>query len=98
MDNQNNSPKHTQGKNSVFAAQMKIVFAAFRKAPKTMYMASVETGIERANICRYVAKWKRSQKLVIVKNDFCEISKYRADYYTTAPDLFTKITPKGQMI
>ncbi len=43
-----------QGKDKHFQAQMQKVFAALYRQPKTMLMASIETGILRANICRYV--------------------------------------------
>ena len=59
-----------------FRAQMKKVFEAFKRQPATMLMVSVETGILRANICRYVAKWKREGIISYVKQDIYPISKY----------------------
>lgn len=90
-----NSPKvflqKEQGKNTVFQAQMKRVFASFKQHPKTMLSVSVETGILRANICRYVAEWKKENKIELVKIGICPISKHRAGFYTTNQELFPLI-------
>ena len=66
--------------------QEKRVFKAFQSHPKTMLMVSVETGILRANICRYVAGWKRESRIGIATFGLCAISKHRAGFYTTNPD------------
>ena len=56
----NQSPKNSkQGKDKKFIGQMTKVFKAFYSHPKTMLMVSIETGILRANICRYVAFWEK---------------------------------------
>ena len=61
METQNNKANAFQHKrqpqDTNFQAQMQRVFAALYRQPKTMLMASIETGILRANICRYVAEW-----------------------------------------
>ena len=56
-----------QGKSTHFQAQMKRVFAALYRQPKTMLMVSIETGILRANICRYVAEWEKENRICIVR-------------------------------
>jgi hypothetical protein len=90
-NNQLNSPLHKrQGKSTQFQAQMERVFAAFKRQPSTMLMVSVETGILRANICRYVAKWKKSNSIHLFKQGLCKVSKHRAGYYTTDTNLFTQ--------
>jgi hypothetical protein len=90
--NQLNSPKvfshKGQGKSTHFQAQMKRVFAALYRQPKTMLMVSIETGILRANICRYVAEWEKENRICIVRKGICPISKHRAGFYTTNPELF----------
>lgn len=90
--NQLNSPKvfshKGQGKSTHFQAQMKRVFAALYRQPKTMLMVSTETGILRANICRYVAEWEKENRICIVRKGSCPISKHRAGFYTTNPELF----------
>jgi len=93
MNNTLNTPRHLQSKDKQFYGQMKIVFAAFYKQPKTMLMVSIETGILRANICRYVAKWEKQNCIRIVRKGICPISKHRAGLYTTNPDLFPIVEP-----
>lgn len=87
-----NSPKvflhKEQSKSTVFQAQMKRVFAAFQKQPKTMLAVSVETGILRANICRFIAIWRKSGLVKVAKYGICPISKHRAGFYTTNQELF----------
>jgi hypothetical protein len=89
-----NTPSYSlqngQGKDKRFEAQMKRVFAAFRHKPSTMLMVSVETGILRANICRYVAEWKRQGRIHEAYQGLCSVSKHRAVYYTTDPNLLTQ--------
>lgn len=95
MDKPISTPRNTlrkgQSKDRHFRAQMKLVYTAFHKQPKTMLMVSIETGILRANICRYVADWKRQGKIRLVKFGFCNISKHVAGYYTTNPKLYPAI-------
>ena len=101
--NQLNSPKvfshKGQGKDKHFQAQMQRVFTAFLRHPKTMLAVSVETGILRANICRYVAELEKENRICIARKGICPISKHRAGFYTTNPDLFKSIVkpskPKG---
>jgi hypothetical protein len=69
-----------------FQAQKKRVFAALFKRPKTMLMVSIETGILRANICRYVAFWEKKNCITMIGKGICPISKHRAGFYTANPD------------
>jgi hypothetical protein len=100
--NQLNSPKvfshKGQGKSTHFQAQMERVFAALYRQPKTMLMVSIETGILRANICRYVAEWEKENRICIVRKGICPISKHRAGFYTTNPDLFTAIVEHSNTV
>lgn len=100
--NQLNSPKvfshKGQGKSTHFQAQMKRVFAALYRQPKTMLMVSIETGILRANICRYVAEWEKENLICIVRKGICPISKHRAGFYTTNPDLFKSIVESSNTV
>ena len=77
-------------KDTHYQIQSKIIFAAFHQAPATMLMVSIETGILRANICRYVAKWQKSNSIHLLKQGLCKVSKHRAGYYTTDTNLFTQ--------
>lgn len=93
--NQKNSPKvflhKGQNKNTDFQPQIKRVFAALYKQPKTMLMVSIETGILRANICRFVAEWTKLNCIRVIRKGICPISKHRAGFYTTNPKLFPVI-------
>ena len=80
-------------KESTKKVQTQRTFQAFKPHPKTMKMVSVETGIDRPNICRYVAKLERLNKITVVKTAPCEITKHKAKYYSTDPDYFP---PKSQ--
>ena len=80
-----------QGEDKHFEAQMKRVFTAFSKQPKTMLMVEIETGIMRPNICRYVSKWKKQDCIGIVRLCTCPISKRGGvQQLTTNPELFAK--------
>ena len=82
-----------QGKDKHFQGQTQRVFAALYRQPKTMLMVSIETGILRANLCRYVAEWEKENRICIVRKGICPISKHRAGFYTTNPDLFPIVEP-----
>jgi hypothetical protein len=101
-NNQLNSPEiHSfvsKGKDKHFEAQMKKVFKAFLQQPKTMLMVSIETSILRANICRYVAKWEKQSRIIKVCKSHCIISKRRAGYYTTNPDLVPDIVEPSNTV
>jgi len=77
-----------QGKYKHFHNQMKTVFACLYNQPKTMLMVSKETSILRANICRYIAKFRKEDVVFLVRKGICPISKDRAGFYTTNPALF----------
>ena len=89
-----NTPKNFlqlgQNKDKHFEAQQIKVFEAFKRQHSTMLMVSIETGILRANICRYVSEWQKSKSIVLLSEGLCKISKYRAGYYTADTKLFSK--------
>lgn len=85
------TPNHKrQDEDTHFEVQMKRVFAAFQRKPSTMLMVSIETGILRANICRYVAKWQKHNRIQRIETGICEISKHRSGYYSTDKSLFNE--------
>ena len=90
LNTPSNSLHKRQGKDKHFDVQMKRVFAAFKHKPSTMLMVSIETGILRANICRYVAEWQKQGSIHLLKQGLCKVSKHRAGYYTTDTNLFTQ--------
>jgi len=90
LNTPSNSLHKRLGKVKHFEVQMKRVFAAFKRKPSTMLMVSIETGILRANICRYVAKWQKGNSIHLLKQGLCKVSKHRAGYYSTDTNLFTQ--------
>lgn len=80
-------------KDKHFEAQMIKVFAAFKKKPSTMLMVAKTNGIDRANICRYVAIWYKQGKIQLLKYGYCKVSKRRAGYLTTNQALFNQTLP-----
>lgn len=80
-----------QGKDKHFKAQMKRVYKAFSETPKTMLQVSNETNVRRANICRYVGKWKKADKIGVAFLGVCPVSKKKGvQFLTTDPDLYLK--------
>ena len=78
-NNQTNNPER-HDKDTHFKAQMQRVFSALYREPKTMLMVSIETGVLRA-------KWRKQDNIKEVKKGICNISKHRAGYFTTNPEL-----------
>lgn len=72
------------GKDNIFSGSQEFrIYRAFTRSPKTMLMVAHQTNIERANICRYIAKLKKSNQIQFVGFGLCEVSKVRAGYYQT---------------
>lgn len=63
--------------------QVKKTADYFRKTDQgaTMLQASRDLGIYRANICRYLAKFRKEDRLIIVRRGLCPISKHPANFY-----------------
>ena len=78
-----NKSNKKHSKSDKFQTQRTIVFKSFSIQPKTMKMVSVETGIDRANICRFISKWTDENRIEIVRKGFCKISNARAGFYST---------------
>jgi len=80
-----------QCKDSYKLPQTQLVYKAFFGRPKTMFEVSKETDISRANICRYIAKWKRENKIAVVFFGICPISKHnKVQFLTTDPNLYPR--------
>ena len=97
-NNQMNSPggNHKgRGKVIRFYTQKQRVYKAFLRQPKTMLQVATETGIERANICRYVAALKQEGNICLMYKSICPISKCRAGYYTTDPYIIDAVNRKA---
>lgn len=80
----------TETKDNNFDTQIKIVFNAFKRNPSSMLMVAVHTDIFRANICRYIAKWRKAGSVQLLKKGFCKITKRYVGFYTTDANLFAK--------
>lgn len=76
-----NQPKDTK-----FRTQKQAVFHAFSKHPKTMLMVAVETGVLRASICRYVAKFEKQNRIKLMYKKLCPLTKCRAGFYYTGKE------------
>lgn len=88
LNTPSNSFHKVQSEDKQFEGQKKRVFAAFNRKPATMLMVSIETGILRANICRYVAEWQKNNSIHLLQEGLCKVSKHRAGYYSTDKNLF----------
>ena len=68
-------------KDTNFEAQLKAVAIQFAKHPQTMLQVAHATGIERANICRHIAKLKSSGSIELCFYNHCPITGFRAGFY-----------------
>ena len=83
------APKYFNcNKSSDYFSQYKIVYQSFRERPKTMLDVSLQTGILRANICRYVADMENKGIIRLLYKTDDEHTKFTAGYYTTDKSLF----------
>jgi RNA:NAD 2'-phosphotransferase (TPT1/KptA family) len=65
----------------------------FNRGIFTMKQVSVKTDIDRANVCRFISKMKRSNSIYLVRRGICPITKDVAGFYTTNYNLY--LTNKG---
>ena len=65
----------------------------FNRGIFTMKQVSIKTDVDRANICRFVGKMKRSNSIYLVRRGICPITKDIAGFYTTNYNLY--LTNKG---
>lgn len=79
---------HLSG-NRRFRKQRKKVIIAFSKEPKTMLQVSIETGVLRANICRFIAQWQLEDAITLIRMGICPISKHKAGFYSTNKDILS---------
>ena len=71
-----------------YHSQLKAVYNELKKKPQTMLEVSANTGILRANICRYIRTLKKRKQVAVTKVDKCRLSKHKAQYLTTDKTLF----------
>ncbi len=77
----------SQPEDNHFQDQFNIIYDGFFTQPLTMKELSVQTGIDRANICWYCRTMRKSKQLAVVKKSICSITKHAANKYTTNPAL-----------
>jgi hypothetical protein len=77
-------------KDNEFRSQYQTVYQSFKERPKTMLDVSLQTGILRANVCRYVADMEDKKLIQLLYKTEDEHTKFTAGYYTTDKDLFRK--------
>jgi hypothetical protein len=93
MNKTANAPKGEHkgyGKDNHFVSQYQIVYQSFKERPKTMLQVSIETGILRANICRYIADMEEKEHIQVIRKGYCPYTHCRAGFYSTDEALFTK--------
>jgi hypothetical protein len=80
----------THDKDTHFDTQYQTVYQSFKERAKTMLEVSIETGILRANICRYIADMEEKGLIQMIYKDYCPYTHFAAGFYSTNGDLFTK--------
>lgn len=78
-------------KDNEYRSQYQTVFQSFKEHPKTMLDVSLETGILRANICRYVADMEDKGLIQLLYKAGDGNTKFTAGYYTTDKELFNQV-------
>ena len=63
----------------------------FNRGVFTMKQVSVKTNIDRANICRFIAKRRKYKTIYLVRKGLCPITKYRAGFYTTNFEMYNTL-------
>jgi predicted transcriptional regulator len=64
------------------------VFIYLQKHTATASMVAIALNIYRPNVCRHKRKLEKVGLLAESKKGICKITKHRAAYLTTDPDLF----------
>lgn len=79
-----------QSKYTLSTTQLKTIFEYLQNHTATASMTAEVTGIPQKSICRYKRDLEKRGLLFEVRKGFCEITKFRAWYLTTNPELFPK--------
>lgn len=88
------APHTNRGKDMDFRTQYQIVYQSFLERPKTMLDVFLQTGILRANVCRYVADMEDKGIIQLLYKKEDVHTKAKAGYYTTDKALFKQIKDK----
>lgn len=81
MDNNRNPLIMFQCEDNKFNSQRKALIECLRSGQKTMLMVSIETGILRANICRYISELQKIGAIELIRFGTCPISGCTAGFY-----------------
>lgn len=81
-------------KDTHFSSQYQVVYTSFMQQPKTMLDVFLQTGILRANVCRYVAIMKKEGVIQLIRKDKDRSTGYMAGYYSTDKKLFLNSSNK----
>jgi hypothetical protein len=82
--------REIQRKDKHFPTQYETVYQSFKERPKTMLTVSIESGILRANICRYIATMLIKGQIQLIRKGLCPYTKFRSGFYSTNERLFVK--------
>lgn len=83
MSNLQDNSQASKAQLQRWALQEKKVFSCFFQEPRTMYQVYKLTGIERANICRFVGVWKKSGSIKVVRTGKDPHTHCTAQFLTT---------------
>lgn len=73
-------------KDNHFAQKIKVI-EYLSEHTATMMMCSIATGVDRANICRFIRDFEDSNEgLERVRKGLCPITKHRATFFTIRKD------------
>lgn len=79
-----------QSKYTLSTTQLKTIFEYLQNHTATASMTAEATGIPQKSICRYKRDLEKRGLLFEVRKGFCELTKFRAWYLTTNPELFPR--------
>lgn len=82
--------RHTTLSEEKQASQMQRVYDCFAERPRTMLDVSIATGILQANICRYVAKWRKAGMIQVHHLAKDVHTRMMCAYLTTDTALFNQ--------
>ena len=92
-----NNSGELHGEDNHFTTQYLLTYNSFFQQPQSMKELSVTSGIDRANLCRYVRTMRLLKAIAVYKRSHCSITKRLVNKYTTNPDLFPNYSPQIKM-
>jgi hypothetical protein len=71
-----------------YQAQFHKVYHEWQREPATMKEIEIRTGVDRANVCRYVAVLRKARLIAELTKRKCSITKKTATEFSTNQMLF----------